>query len=54
MSASATGPNPTALSIYSLKLLTQLLDETGWRIISVAPANDRDLPILDSLLCTPK
>ena len=44
---------PTAYSVYSLDLLTELLERERWRVISVAPKNPHDLPILDSFLCVP-
>jgi SAM-dependent methyltransferase len=45
--------SPTALSIYSPDLLRELLETSGWRILSIAPRNLRGLPILHSLLCAP-
>lgn len=44
---------PTALGIYSPRLLRSLLEETGWAIVSMEPPNHRDMPILDSILCRP-
>lgn len=44
---------PTGLSRYSSAYLTRLLARTGWRVLSWAPPNDEDLPILDSFLCEP-
>jgi SAM-dependent methyltransferase len=45
--------NPTDFSVYSLDLLTALLESEEWRVISVVPKNPHDLPILDSFLCAP-
>jgi SAM-dependent methyltransferase len=44
---------PTHLSAYSPALLGELLARSGWRQESVMDRNDRDLPILESLVCRP-
>ena len=44
---------PTAYSVCSVNLLTELLEAERWRIVSLVPRNARDLPILDSFLCVP-
>ena len=44
---------PAGLSIYSWKLMRDLLARSGWQIVSIAPRNDCDMPILDSVLCIP-
>jgi SAM-dependent methyltransferase len=43
---------PAELSIYTPTLMKSLVQSAGWRIVSIKPANDQDLPILDSILCT--
>lgn len=45
--------SPTALSIYSPRLLTSLLTQAGWSVESIEPEAPRGLPILDSLVCSP-
>lgn len=50
--------SPTAHSAYSLRLLRQLTEEAGWRIISVEPKLPPGgplgrVPIQDSVLCVP-
>jgi SAM-dependent methyltransferase len=52
------GPTPTAHSAYSSHALQQLLERSGWRVLSRAGKNARDargrpMPIQDSLLCSP-
>jgi len=44
---------PTALSFYSLRLLTQLLEAAGWRMVSFAPRVSGGLPNQDTILCVP-
>jgi Methyltransferase domain. len=43
---------PTALSIYSLNLLEELLGSAKWKVISVAPPLYDEL-VMDSFLCAP-
>jgi SAM-dependent methyltransferase len=42
---------PAGLSRFSTACLTRLLAQAGWRVLSSAPPNPDDLPILDSFLC---
>ncbi len=44
---------PTANSVYTLALLTQIVEAAGWRILSVAGQHPRGIPIQDSILCEP-
>jgi len=52
------GPTPTAFSAYSWRAVQQLLEQSGWRVLSKAGKNAQDahgrpMPIQDSLLCAP-
>jgi SAM-dependent methyltransferase len=44
---------PTAHSVYTAQLLSEIVAASGWRIISVAGLHPRGLPIQDSFLCAP-
>jgi hypothetical protein len=44
---------PTAHSVYTLELLAEILDNCGWRMISLEAPHPRGIPIQDSLLCAP-
>jgi SAM-dependent methyltransferase len=44
---------PTAHSAYSGRFLQQLVERSGWRILSRESKYHHDLPIQDSLLCAP-
>lgn len=44
---------PTALSVYTLELLTRLLDLAHWRVLSFAKRVAGGLPNQETLLCAP-
>jgi len=44
---------PTGLSVYSLDLLTQLLDAAHWRVLSFAKRVPGGLPNQETILCAP-
>jgi len=44
---------PAAHSSYSMSFMTELLQSTGWKIISFAERSPNGLPIQDSFLCAP-
>ena len=44
---------PTGLSVYSLDLITQLLDGAGWRVLSFAKRVPGGLPNQETILCAP-
>jgi SAM-dependent methyltransferase len=50
--------SPTGHSVYSLGLLTRIIERTGWRIASIEPklplrSPEGHIPIQNSLLCVP-
>jgi len=45
--------NPTALSVYSTDLMTQLIEAAGWRMLSFAPRVPGGLPNQETILCAP-
>jgi SAM-dependent methyltransferase len=44
---------PTAYSAYSERFLRQLVERTGWRILSCEGKDHHGMPIQDSLVCAP-
>jgi len=44
---------PTRYSVYTPRLMVDILQRSGWRVLSQAPRNDQDLPILESFVCAP-
>jgi SAM-dependent methyltransferase len=44
---------PTALSVYSLDLMTKLLDAARWRVLSFAKRVPGGLPNQETILCAP-
>jgi SAM-dependent methyltransferase len=44
---------PTELSIYSIGLITQLIEAAGWRMLSFAPRVQTGLPNQETILCAP-
>jgi hypothetical protein len=45
--------NPTALSVYSIDLINQLIEAAGWRMLSFAPRVPAGLPNQETILCLP-
>lgn len=45
---------PGLRSSYSESLMTEMLERTGWEVLSLAPAGDEGVWIQSSLLCRPK
>jgi SAM-dependent methyltransferase len=45
--------NPTGLSVYSIDLITQLIEAAGWRMLSFAPRVPGGLPNQETILCAP-
>jgi SAM-dependent methyltransferase len=43
----------TALSIYSIRLMTQLIEAAGWQMLSFAPRVPGGLPNQETILCAP-
>jgi SAM-dependent methyltransferase len=44
---------PTELSVYSIDLITQLIEAAGWRMLSFAPRVPGGLPNQETILCAP-
>jgi hypothetical protein len=44
---------PTALSVYSLNLISQLLHAAHWRVLSFAKRVPGGLPNQETILCAP-
>ena len=44
---------PDLMASYRLDHLTEILERTGWEVVSVVDPAPRDLPIMWSLLCRP-
>ncbi len=44
---------PTELSVYSVDLITQLIEPAGWRMLSFAPRVPGGLPNQETILCAP-
>jgi SAM-dependent methyltransferase len=43
----------TASSAYSLRAITDIVERTGWHVLTIAGKNPEGLPIMDSFLCAP-
>ncbi len=44
---------PTALSVYSKQLLTQIVEDAGWRLVSFERRAETGLPNQDTFVCAP-
>jgi SAM-dependent methyltransferase len=44
---------PAAISAYALRAITDIVERTGWRVLTTAGKNPNGLAIVDSFLCAP-
>ncbi|MBV9968681.1 MAG: methyltransferase domain-containing protein, partial [Xanthobacteraceae bacterium] len=44
---------PAASSAYSFRAITDIVERTGWRVLTVAGKKPNGLAIVDSFLCAP-